>query len=656
MAEQIRLPLPIPTLSVESADNSLLAAQTEYEETKIKILGDIRMSMESVLSRVINITDTMTKGLVIAQEQAKISKLAAAEDLEQRREDDLAPEKESQTLKEALSEGKGFWTLITAFFIPAIIGFVDTLFDLTTPFGLLKGAVTGLLIFFASRALLTLIAGSIKIMIAKLGAAIIATLASANIGQKISGMLGKSAVATGATQVGGQAASTTAATAARTGGATAARTGGVMKSITGSGLLKGAGAMLLAASAIYVLAAALDKFSDLEWETLAVAGVAITGLGVAVALLGKFSPIILTGSVALAAMGAALIPLTAALSLASPFLWAFGEALDAVSNVIDSVAGGIVSVLKTVSSLDPVQLLAAAGAITALSVSLIALGAGSLVSGLLNLFSGNPIEDLIRLGNVAPNIVALAEVMADFGNIVEFFNSALDNLDGEAAVRQFRIIRDGIMMVAEAMGEVSMVKLITFTALSKMTSGGSGVTESVSRNISLAAVNTGSSPAPASSDNDSGVTRIIESKFAQENPEAYAEYSDFKRTRTNEIFEEREQRNVNSNQTLTRMNRRAAGLQASKEAIAIYQEDMKAVGALEVTPSSQPVTGSPSGSSRSSLMSELTASNNSMSARRIEQPSVVSVNNVNSVNKNETNYKSPSLGSALQGDALRYVY
>jgi hypothetical protein len=614
--QQMRLPLPIPTPSSGITDNSLLAATAEYEETKIRLLGSISASIEKIIPVISSISTIMSKDFALAQKKT-------GEELEAKREA-KQPEQKSKTLKEIEEQGKGFWTLITAFFIPAILGFVSTIVDMTTPFGLLKGAVLGLVTFFASRKLLSLLAGSIKLMFSKIASLFMAKiiaplgamLAKTAIGQKIGGMFDKTipSVSDG----------TDGSTKPRAGTKTRAlsspnKAGGIIKGITGSGLLKGAGAMLLTAGAIFVLGEALEKFGNLKWETLAVAGTAIVGLGAAVAILGKVSPLIMTGSLALAAMGAALIPLAAALALTTPFLWGLGEVLDAISGVVDSVMGGIVSVLETVSMLDPVQVFAAAGAITALSGALLLLGGGSLVSGLLNLFSGNPIEDLIALGNVAPNIVELAEVMADFGNIVEFFNDALDNLDGEKAVANFKLMRDGILMVGKALDEVSMIKLVAFSALTNMSSNKPVVPDMISpvgNSVSEAANRASGSSYNRQEESISGTLKMGRASGPiTYNGKVYfpddVEYPELAYKLESQKYP----------------NMRPAKPQATA-----------------------------TGSSNISTMGDLTSSVNGTRSSSPAQPQMMSVNNVNSVNKSETNYKSTSMGSALQGDALRYVY
>jgi hypothetical protein len=662
----------MPTPSTGIADSSLLAATAEYEETKIRLLGSISASIEKIIPVISSISAIMSKEFALAQKKV-------GEDLEEKREKSIL-ERAGDIGKEVEKKSRSFLTVLTAFLIPAIIGFVSTIVDMTSPLGLLKGAIISLAIWFGGRALLGLIVKGLATTIAaaflfiskafmtKIIAPLGAMIANSKIGQKIGGMFEKTIPSVGD----GADRSTKPRASTRTRAPSSPnKAGGFLKSITGSGLLKGAGAMLLAAGAIFVLGEALEKFSNLKWETLAVAGTAIVGLATAVGILGMFLPFIIKGSAALALMGIALIPLAAALALTTPFLWGLGQVLDAISGVIDSVVGGIVSVLETVSMLNPVQVLAAAGAIAALSGALVLLGAGSLVSGLLNLFSGNPIEDLIKLGNVAPNIVELAEVMADFGNIVEFFNDALDNLDGDKALKNFKLMRDGILMVGKALDEVSMIKLVAFSALTNMSSNKSVVPEVISPTADSMT---------AAADRASGkVKRIImpgdwdygDTPFVPEiiSPTADSITAAKMGRPSGPIV--MNGKTINPEDPLGRpsgpivMNGKtinpedseyaklADQIQAANSRQAARYE--RAEARREARLGSRPIAP-PTNSDRASAVDDLTRGVNSARTGSTAQPNMMSVNNVNSVNKNETNFKSTSMGSALQGDALRYVY
>jgi hypothetical protein len=614
--------------SAQVSDSSLLSAQSEYEETKIKILGDIRISMESVLSRVVTITDTMVKGLVIAQDQAKKSKLLASDATESKRES-KQPNAESKTLKETMNEGKGFWTLITAFFIPAIIGFVDALFDLSEPFGLLKGAVTGLLLFFASRSLLSLIAGSIKIMVSKIGASILASLASSKLGQKISGLFGKTPVISPVSSVKSPV--------------EIDKRGRTLPSRDASGKFAGKqSGMKSFGAGLQAIAKGAAAFVGPAGLGLAILTAAAMGLGKALEYaapaIKEFAPVLI--KIADVIGNVVVTAIKEFFAVVKEVVAILPEAFQSIGNVISSVFGGIADVIEsigntiatvltsiknlfvdsllTLNQLDGEQLGEAAWGITKLAGALTLLTARNLVDGLLSLLSSDPLGKLVKLGNVAPNIVELAEVMADFGNIVEFFNESLNNLDGDAAIKQFKMMRDGIEMIGEALDKVSMVKLVAFTALSKLSApklGAPDTISSMSNNVSEAA-----DRASGYSYNKESISGTLRMGMAH-GPITY----------NGEVFYPDDEEYPDLARKLQ-----------SQSSLSIRGRSPQAEG---------------TGVGRTSMMGELTSSvNNARTSSGSQSPQMMSVNNVNSVNKSETNYKSTSMGAALQGDALRYVY
>lgn len=125
-------------------------------------------------------------------------------------------------------------------------------------------------------------------------------------------------------------------------------------------VLKGAAALVLVAGAMWVLGKALQEFQGIGWETLAVAGVALLGLTLALAGIGA----IMTsgiGAVAILAGAAAMLVIASS-------LFVLGKALQEISigfqalNMIQPILGGLVSMVGGIFAL--------AGAFTALSASL----------------------------------------------------------------------------------------------------------------------------------------------------------------------------------------------------------------------------------------------------------------------------------------------
>ena len=149
--------------------------------------------------------------------------------------------------------------------------------------------------------------------------------------------------------------------------------------------------------------------------------------------------------------------------------------ITAVGTSIKGVFTGIGDMMETtfdaLGRLNPVQLLGAAAGITAVGASLAALGAGKMIEGITGfigaLFGGgkDPIEQLIELGNVAPNINELGDTMANFGDIVDKFNEGIGKLDGAHAKDQLSIMSEGFVGLSEALDNISIVDLMKLAAL-----------------------------------------------------------------------------------------------------------------------------------------------------------------------------------------------
>lgn len=95
---------------------------------------------------------------------------------------------------------------------------------------------------------------------------------------------------------------------------------GVTKFNSGS-ILKGAAAMVLVAGALYILAKAVQQFDGVKWETLGKAGAGLGGLVIAAVILSNLASKALVGALAIAAMGVALIPLAYSLRLLEGVNW-----------------------------------------------------------------------------------------------------------------------------------------------------------------------------------------------------------------------------------------------------------------------------------------------------------------------------------------------
>lgn len=201
--------------------------------------------------------------------------------------------------------------------------------------------------------------------------------------------------------------------------------------------LVGAAALLVLSSSVWVLSKAIQNMADTSWEDMAKIGVAIVGLGVAGALLGAASSLIIPGAIALGALGLALIPLAVALNIATPAMGAFGDLIGKVfsglSEVITTVGASLVSMFSALSMADPVQLTGTAVALGVLSAALIAFGGGSALAGIGSaigdFFGGDPIEKLQKFADIADPLNIAANAVRMLGESIGLLSKNLGEAD-----------------------------------------------------------------------------------------------------------------------------------------------------------------------------------------------------------------------------------
>ena len=241
-------------------------------------------------------------------------------------------------------------------------------------------------------------------------------------------------------------------------------------------VLIGAAAIALLGASLIPAAYALNEFNKVNWSSLAKAGVALVGLGVIGAVMSAISAPVIIGSLAIAALGASLIPLAFALgkfeeigwdSLAkagvalvgfgaamaifgtvSPVILAGSVAIGAASLSLFAFAGSMTLLNSSIQSLNP-KPLAEFGRtlldVTTISVSslfgisagLISLGSAmltfqtmsSLGSGLSAIFGKGVVNDLEKLGNLADPLYIVANSIGSLVNNLGDLSQVLGNVD-----------------------------------------------------------------------------------------------------------------------------------------------------------------------------------------------------------------------------------
>jgi hypothetical protein len=176
--------------------------------------------------------------------------------------------------------------------------------------------------------------------------------------------------------------------------------------------LIGSAAFIVLASALWITSKALNSFNTVNWESLAKAGIALTGLGIAAAAFGSFAPLIIVGS--------------AAIAIASGAFWLFGKSLqsivpimDAVVPIIDSLMtgfatittslfAGISSVFETLSSINVSQLLLIGPALLGISAGLLAMSTAAGVNFISKIFGDDSFNKLKSIGELANPLTIVA--------------------------------------------------------------------------------------------------------------------------------------------------------------------------------------------------------------------------------------------------------
>ena len=229
------------------------------------------------------------------------------------------------------------------------------------------------------------------------------------------------------------------------------------------GTLGGSAALLVAAAALAVLVIPIEALSKIKWTSLAKSIIAIAGaltvIGVAGAAFGVAAPAILLGSVALAAMGAAMLLLVP--TLAALGAMTLGDIIKSILSMAAAflVLGGIAAVLGTVSPLIlafGVAIVAVGAGVALFGAGLTAIGVGlSMIGGALEVFVtavGNSAEAL------SGNLAAIIEV------IIQTISSVIDGIitlvpkfieAGITILMSFlKGIHDNIHQIVTSVGEI----------------------------------------------------------------------------------------------------------------------------------------------------------------------------------------------------------
>ena len=225
----------------------------------------------------------------------------------------------------------------------------------------------------------------------------------------------------------------------------------ISKKIDMKSLVKGAAAMVLIGAALIPFAFAMSLMEGVSWKTLAIAGVGLVGLALVVAGLGAIMPLILSGALALGAMGLALIPFTFAMSLMEGATWktlaiagagivGLGIIVSGLGAVLPLILAGVLALGAMGLALIPFtfamslmegvkweNLKGAGKALSGLSWAIIKLG-GIMVTGVGALVFGAGILALISLSDALMKFGTALGVVSKNADGVNYLASSLSML------------------------------------------------------------------------------------------------------------------------------------------------------------------------------------------------------------------------------------
>ncbi len=208
---------------------------------------------------------------------------------------------------------------------------------------------------------------------------------------------------------------------------------------------------------------AFGMFSDINWAGVGIGIGVLVALGAAAFGLSFIAPAIFIGAAAIAVLGAALIPAAfafdifgTALEKITPFFTVFAEAIKTVIGAVGDFLTNFVESLSKLGDAGPGLLIAAAG-IAAVSAALIAFGAASAVGGVLNFFSGDPVKKFIELGKVAPDLATASDSIDKLSDSIQSFDTGEPDKLEEFVDQIKRLSKLKLKTVAKVMQHISEI-------------------------------------------------------------------------------------------------------------------------------------------------------------------------------------------------------
>lgn len=224
-----------------------------------------------------------------------------------------------------------------------------------------------------------------------------------------------------------------------------------------------------------------------------------------------------------------------------------GKGIAFIFEGIAKMGDSFTNFIKEIGELNGGQLIMAAGGIMAVGGALAVLGAGSLAGGIMkgigDFIGGDVIDQFIQLGAVAPGIVEMADVMSNFGTVIDKFTTALDGIDGDFIAGQMKIIESAFESFGKALDNISFVDLFKLAGLKLfgVTDGSAQLPSQVGAEQDQAVPSTvtpTSSPLikKAGKLGDNFTANYSQMDFASADPESYEKFQAQRNARESELI------------------------------------------------------------------------------------------------------------------------
>jgi len=251
--------------------------------------------------------------------------------------------------------------------------------------------------------------------------------------------------------------------------------------LTGN-ILMGSLAIAALGAAMWVAGKGFQTFNDLDWGGIAKGAIALGIFAVAAGVMGGFLPAIALGAVAIAALGASLAVFGLGAMVAAKAAQMFSDALVAIGSID---GGNLIAIGLGLGAIGAGMILFTAG--------MIAGTAGSVITGIMSLFGAkSPLDQIMKFVPFADAISQVGEGIKAFGEGILSVSQNITNVDGDALANfkdqmiefakagssdEMRITAENLSMIGTAIAQIAQAGDIKLPNLGEMSAGATAMSE-----------------------------------------------------------------------------------------------------------------------------------------------------------------------------------